>query len=243
MMMCRSWIPRAKLLWLPAVAILGNGCAGTRLAPPSGELAADPAALAADLRASTLPATPMQLNFNWTLDEQGSRVRGNGVVRTESQRIRLDLFGPRGDTYLVAALVGSEYRLPPQVTETVKLPSAVLLWGALGILEPPENATLESASTTADGAELRYQTPDDHQFAFTFQLASEPGAYRLVRVQHALRQGVLETVTLERSPDRGLSRVHYRDWVEFRDLTLDLESIRAADPFPPSIWSPDAAAR
>ena len=32
-------------------------------------------------------------------------------------------------------------------------------------------------------------------------------------------------------------------WAEFRDLTLDVESVRIEDSFPPAIWRPDVASR
>ena len=229
----------SRLAW---VALIGFcACTSGQLAVPAGELSADPEGLAAELRQATAFSSPIQVNFLWTLEEQGSRVRGNGVVRSVPDRIRLDLFGQRGDTYLIAALVGSDYRLPPQVTEAIVLPSPVLLWGALGVLNPPANATLTTATTSDEGADLLYEV-DDQRFAFTFR-RSETGAYVLEQVQRAGRQGVIESVTLERSSGPDLSRVRYRDWSAFRDLTLEVESMQPADSFPSSIWSPDASSR
>jgi hypothetical protein len=237
--MLRALISGKHRRHLLIVGLLANvGCGATRLAPPAGQPAPDPAGLVEEIRANTQPSTPIQVNFAWTLDERGSRVRGNGVVRSEENRIRLDLFGPRGDTYLIAALVGDEYRVPPQLTETIALPSSTLLWGALGILNPPPGGTLASASLTDEHVDLRFTAAGDQQFVYSYARL-DAGLYRLDRLQRAGRQGVLETVALDYAPDAGLARVHYRDWSAFRDLTLDIETIRPATTFPPSIWSPD----
>jgi len=217
------------------------GCGGARLAPPVGVTVPDPADFAASLRAASLPSSPEQITFGWALDERGSGVSGRGVVRHEpAERIRLDLFGPRGETYLIAALVGGEYRLPPEAANAVALPSPTLLWGALGILEPPAGATLSSATTAERSAELRFGGQEGQVFVFTFQQQPDE-RYLLVRVERAASQGVLETVSIERGPGGDIVRTRYRDWTAFRDLTLDVESTqRQTAPFPATIWRPDA---
>ncbi len=218
------------------------GCGPGRLAPPSGAPAPDPVALEERLRAATVPDSPQQVNFAWTLDERGSRIRGDGVARLEApERIRLDLFGTRGETYLIAALVGSEYRLPPQVAGSVTLPSPSLLWSAIGVLQPPAGARLSSATTTETGAELRYNSQDGQQFVFTFDSAS--GQPRLVQVQRASPRGVVESVGIERGTDGSITRTRYRDYPAFRELTLEVRSIRTDQSFPASIWTPDAASQ
>jgi len=228
---------RFSFLFLAVLA----GCATGGLAEPAGRAVPDPSAFERQLRLATLPGTPQQVNFAWSLDEGGSRVRGRGVVRHEApQRIRLDLFGPRGETYLMAALVGEEYRLPSEATGAVALPSPSLLWAALGVLEPPVGASLSAATEAESRAELRYDTSNQEIFAFTFVI--ESGEFRLSRIERAGRQGVIETVQVERAPDGSIARTRYRDWAGFRDLTLEVETVRIADPFPPNIWRPDAPA-
>jgi hypothetical protein len=230
----------ALVLGLAAPAALA-GCASGRLAAPPGQAVPDPAAFELRLRQTTLPSNPQQANFAWTLDERGSRVRGRGVVRYEApERIRLDLFGPRGETYVMAALVGDEYRLPTEAAAAVALPSPSLLWAALGVLEPPPGSVLASATSAPDGsAELRYQVGQDEVFAFTFQQI-EGAEYRLARIERAGRRGVIETVHVDRDAEGSIVRTRYRDWSEFRDLTLEVESIRDMGSFPPNIWRPDA---
>lgn len=221
--------------------LLLTACSLGRLPATLGTDVADAEAFAEEIRRATLPASPEQITFSWLLDEQGSRARGRGVVRAEApERIRLDLFGPRGETYLMAALVAGEYRLPPTGVDASMLPSPSLLWSAMGVVRAPPAAVLESATTDAAEAQLRYRTPGDEVFIYSFGQI-EDGRYRLDRLERAGRQGVVETVTLERDPTGALTVARYRNWSEFRDLVLEIESIRGTDAFPPSTWRPDAA--
>ena len=126
----------SRILLLGLWALL-SGCV-PRTNPPLGAPLLDPEAAVAELRSATVPASARRASFAWALLESGSRLRGEGVVRFEApERLRLDLFGPRGETYLAAALVGEEIRIPPQLAGQVALPSPSLLWGALGVLRPP----------------------------------------------------------------------------------------------------------
>ena len=95
--------------------------------PAAGQPAgADPTAVAAEAARATVPASPRQVNFRWELDEAGARFQGRGAGRfVAPSRFRLDLFGPRGETYLAAALVDGEARVPPALAERFKLPSPV----------------------------------------------------------------------------------------------------------------------
>ncbi len=226
-----------------ALVVAVGGCGGARLGAPAGDPAPDPAALAASIRAATIPGTPQRVTFSWNLDEQGSRVGGRGVVRAESpDRIRLDLFGSRGDTYLIAALVGDEYRLPREAANAVTLPSPALLWAALGVLDPPRGAALTSATTTAGSAELRFGTPGGEVFAYSF-VRADSARYVLARLERAGPRGVIETVSLDHASDGAISRTRYRDWAAFRDLELVVEEVLPSGAFPPDIWRPDAIAR
>ncbi len=226
-----------------ALAVSVGGCGGARLGAPMGDPAPDPSALAASIQAATIPATPQRVTFSWNLDEQGSRVGGRGVVRAESpQRIRLDLFGSRGDTYLIAALVGGEYRLPREAANAVTLPSPSLLWAALGVLDPPPGATLTSANTTAGSAELRFSTPNGEVFAYSF-VRVDSAQFVLETLERAGPRGVVETVSLDRAGNGAISRTRYRDWAAFRDLELVVEEVVPSSAFPPDIWRPDAIAR
>jgi hypothetical protein len=228
----------ASAAWLTSGLL---GCASGGLPAPVGEPVADAAAFADAMRNASIPTRPQQVNFGWTLDEQGSRVRGRGVVRVEApERIRLDLFGPRGETYLIAALVDGHYRLPAAAAGTAPLPSPALLWSALGVLEPPSGGVLLSANVSDTSASLRYETAGGEVYAYTFHGAAEE-SLRLSRLERAGRQGVLETVGIDRNDAGEIVRARYRDWSNFRDLTLEIESVRESDSFPVSIWRPDVA--
>lgn len=236
-------MPRIIPLLAWASLAIAAGCGGASLGAPMGDPAPDPSALAAAIQASTIPDDPQRVTFSWNLVEQGSPVGGRGVVRTESpERIRLDLFGVRGDTYLIAALVDDEYRLPREAANAVTLPSPALLWAALGVLDPPHGATLTSATTTPSAAELRFGTPAGETFAYAF-VQADGGRYLLERVERAGNRGVIETVAIERDGDDQISRTRYRDWGAFRDLELVMEEIVPSAAFPPDIWRPDAMGR
>ena len=87
---------------LPTIALVSAlaGCASSGLPEVTGAPVADAGSVASRLASTTLPASPFQVNFGWTLQEGGSRASGRGVVRVEApERIRLDLFGPRGETF------------------------------------------------------------------------------------------------------------------------------------------------
>jgi hypothetical protein len=184
-----------------------------------------------ELRRISAPVSPRQVNFRWELDEAGARFSGRGVARYEApRRSRLDLFGPRGETYLSAALVDGEPRVPPALMARFALPSPALLWGAVGVIEPPAGARLLEA--TARGAEttLRYQAGED-----VLEFRAEGG--RLQSVRRRRGSAVAESIDLTYD-DRGLSRAQYRDWAAYRTLNLTIESSTDVEQFPEDTWRP-----
>ncbi len=217
-----------------AVALLG-GCAA-RTPQPVGPPAADPAAQVERFERETAPVSPRRAAFTWTLEEAGSRVGGRGVVRfLAPERLRLDLFGPRGETYLAAALVEDRFRVPPSAAEGVRLPSPALLWAALGVFRAPPGASLSSATAGEDAAALLYGHGADR---FEFRAEETVEGLRLSRVERIGPSGVLETVRLEYGPGSQLRRTRYRDWSAYRDLVFELESIEDVEPFSDAIWTP-----
>jgi hypothetical protein len=233
----RSLPPRALALaaLLLAPAALA-GCAAAAAAP-AGAPVADPAAAAASLVRATTPPRPQRVTFTWTLNEGGSRVSGRGVVRVEApERIRLDLFGPRNETYLAAALVGDMYRMPATVTAQVALPSPAILWGGLGVIRPPAGAQLLGAVSTDSSSALRYRAQD----ATVYQYETVGGAAspRLSMVERSGSGGRLETVRLTRDAAGKLTRAEYRNWAAFRELTLDFQEAQDVASFPADTWQP-----
>lgn len=209
-------------------------------APPSAgsATATSPDSIAAALRRATTPASPTQARFAWSLDEAGSRFSGSGVARyVAPERFRLDLFGPRGETYLAAALVGETARIPPQVAERFKLPSPALLWAAVGVVRPPSAARLTSATDEGGRVTLRYDLGSDG----TLEYRAQGG--RLTQVRRIKSGGVQETVDLERGGDGALKAARYRDVPAFRNLNLTLEQSSNAASFAEDVWSPPGTDR
>ncbi|WP_420124979.1 hypothetical protein [Longimicrobium sp.] len=193
--------------------------------------AQDMQTLAADARRATVPDAPRQVNFGWELDEAGARFQGRGVARYEApRRSRLDLFGPRGETYLAAALVDGEPRVPPGLMGRFQLPSPALLWGAVGVIEPPAGARLLEASNRGAVTTLRYQAGDD-----VIEYRAEGG--RLQSVRRRRGSAVAESIDLTYN-DQGLSRAQYRDWAAYRSLNLTIESSTDVLQFPEDTWRP-----
>lgn len=217
---------------LVAFGGLLSGCTAAA-APPAMAPTPEAPAVAGRLVQRSWPASPRQAAFSWTLDEAGERFRGRGVVRFQApDRLRLDLFGPRGETYLAAALVGDSIRLPPNAQGKIALPSPALLWGALGILRPPTGTSPVAVAAEGQDTIVRYSGAGGENWDF------RTGRVPLTRVQRIARGGVAESVELTwDGPDRIRSS-RYRDWAALRTLDLAFETITNADPFPPSIWLP-----
>ena len=228
--------PGGRIRLHPALLGLAMAAMVAACTPGAAAPVADPTGTAAALATATVPAEASQIHFNWTLDEAGSRVRGRGVVRlAPPDRLRLDLFGPRNETVLAAALVGDEARLPRGAQPGVAIPSPSLLWAGLGVVRPPAGATLETA-TEGDGVStLRYRSAAGELYEYSVTSAQPP---RLQQLQRSGERGPLETVSLERDAAGGIARARYRDWSAFRDLTLDIDSIAPAAAFPDAIWTP-----
>ncbi|HEX7117646.1 MAG TPA: hypothetical protein VF212_02605 [Longimicrobiales bacterium] len=173
--------------------------------------------------------------FDWTARERDARFTGRGAARVEAPyRARLDLFGPRGEGYLSAAIVEGELRLPPNVDPRA-VPPAPLLWSVLGVVRPPEGAALVGASREGGTARLDYER-DGGRWTFLVE------GGRLRRAEWNSPDGGRYTVELEGQGAHGLpQRAVYRDWAAFTELTLELDEVERVESFPPEIWTPDDA--
>jgi hypothetical protein len=230
---------RTRAISMLAAALLSLG-ACAQAAAPVGTPVANPEAAAAELRRASLPDGPRQITFAWTLDEAGSRVRGRGVGRMVApERVRLDLFGPRGETYLAAALVEDEFRLPQGATGAVPLPSPSLLWASVGVVQPPSQARLLSATSTESELILRYS--GDEGETIEYRAALQP--LRLTSVSRSVQRGANETLQLTWDMAGTLQSTRYRDLSAFRELVLTIEETSAVASFPATIWRPDGTAR
>jgi len=199
--------------------------------PGPAQPAADPAPIAAELRRATLPGSAQQVNFAWELDEAGARFRGRGVARYQApDRFRIDLFGPRGETYLAAALVDETPRVPEVLAQRFQLPSPALLWGAVGVVRPPAGARLAGAESAGEAVTVRYSLGGD-----VLEYRAQGGRLRSVR--RSAGGGVAESIDLTWN-GATLERAQYRDWAAFRTLNLTVESSTDVAAFPEDTWSP-----
>lgn len=226
----------AAFLLLAACTGGGGGAAPPQNGPQPVPGGPDPAVIAAELQRATLPASPRQATFQWELDERGAKFRGRGVARYAApDRFRLDLFGPRGETYLAAALVDETPRIPAALAERFQLPSPALLWAAVGVVRPPRDARLLGAARSGAETTARWGAGDD-----VFEYRAEGGVLRSLR--RLRRGGVLESVEVDTQDGRP-TRAQYRDWVVLRTLTITPESVTDVASFPEDTWSPPGTGR
>lgn len=210
---------------MASIAVLLWGCGG-----PSIPDTADPA-LAGEAVAATAPERPLRVIFDWRAMEREARFSGSGAARTEPPyRARLDLFGPSGDGYLSAALVGHELRLPPG-SAPVRLPPPAMMWAVLGVVAPPGNSVLRGTRQEPGRTELYYEL-DGGLLRYELQ------GGRLVAAEWE-GGGARMDVRLEGATGHGLPRrAVFRDWSGYTELELNLESVDEVEPYPPDIWSP-----
>ena len=235
-----SWVGttvRWTLCALVIASAAGCATASTGAIEPVGAPVADPSAAAAEAARATVPTGSRQITFAWTLEESGSRLGGRGVVRHQGgERLRLDLFGPRNESYLSAAMVGDEVRLPAGAAAGVAIPSPALLWAGLGVVRPPAASTLQDVTADDSVTVIRYRAANGD--TYLYRLGRGASAPRLPQVARAGSRGVIESVRLEWGDTGALARARYRDWSAFRDLTLELQSVNDAASFPQEIWTP-----
>jgi hypothetical protein len=220
---------------IAALSVLLGGCASTgQTSSPSGGTVGPPnAAAATSAAAATEPKNRLRLVFEWSLQERDAKFGGEGSIRLEAPyHARLDLFGPRGEGYLSAALVDWDLRMPPGAPPDV-LPPPAMLWSVFGVFRAPQGAELVSTRTDSTQAELKYQAGEQH-WTFTFT------NNRLTRSEWTGPAQGRQTVEIREYGMRGLpARVVYRDWRAFRELSVTLTQANdVAEPFPPDTWLP-----
>jgi hypothetical protein len=209
-----------------------TACTPARSAPAASPAALDPALVDSAERA-TAPQRPQHVTFDWALSDRDARFSGKGVVRlAPPYRARLDLFGPRGEAYVIAVLDGRELRLAPAGASEL-LPPPAFLWASLGVFRRPEQP-LSAVRRTDGGVELAFAgTPD----RWRFQLGNEG----LRQVEWQGPDGGRRTVELTGRASAALpQRGAYRDWIAFRELTLTVTGIEDVDGFSEDIWILDA---
>lgn len=191
----------------------------------------DPGAASAAIE-RTAPDRPLRVVFDWALLEGEARFNGSGAARIEPPyRARLDLFGPGGEGYLSAALVGSELRLPPG-TPAVQLPAPAMMWAVLGVVSPPEDAVLIGTRVDPEGTELYYDV-EESRLRYTLV----EGRLRSARWDGDGRRMTVQLTGIL-APDLPREAL-YRDATAGMELKLDVEEVHEVESHPPRIWIPD----
>lgn len=219
--------------FIASIAALGIGAC----APKAGEIRGPASyALEQEAIAATAPEIPLQIVFDWTAREREARYSGRGAARVQPPyRARLDLFGPRGERYLSAALVDGDLRVPTGVARDL-VPPAPLLWSVLGVFTPPSGATLAASDEREGRIRLEYRGAAGDRWRF------EIVEGRLRTAEWTSANGARHSVELSGDAPAGLPRVAvYRDWAGFNELTMTLDDVEHVEPFPPEIWEPGAS--
>jgi hypothetical protein len=216
---------------LTMVVLAATAASAATCAPAAttGGGAADPA-LAARLDAVTEPTRRLHVVFDWNMSDREFRLSGRGVLRLDSAaRARVDLFGPRGETLAAAIIEGADrMRVVPATAERL-LPPATLLWSALGVFRPPVDAPLVATSVRDGTTQLEYAR-DATRWLFRF----ENDTLRHVEWTAA---GGRRTVELSGTSGFGLPAAgKFRDWTEFRELTLRAAEVEQTSGFDPDVW-------
>lgn len=208
-------------------AALAAGCGGQPGSPVP--LTIDPALEPAAVEMTAID-TSMQIVFDWRLEDREGRFSGQGVLRVEPGRARLDLFGPRSESYLSAVLDGGDLRLPPGADGS-QLPPPSLFWTVLGVVKPPAGARLIGAEASGDRTDLRYGADDN---AWSFRLDGG----RLTRAEWTGSGTGRRTVELAGQTAAGTpEEAKYRDWPAFVELVLSATRVIAVDAFPADTWT------
>ena len=218
----------AAALWVVGLAACGGGRPAA-IAPLSA-----PRPVASELNEATALRAPARIDFQWQLNEAGSRVRGVGVARVEPPyRARLDLFLDNGETVIAAAVVDDELRLPPGAPDDV-LPPIELMWGTLGVFRPLAGAPLLGGDELDNGAErLRYGAAGGRELHY------EVAEQRLAAIELVEGSSLVEWVRLTAAgPDEFPTSATYRNLVDFRELQIVRVEVSTVDGFDPAIWDP-----
>lgn len=212
-----------------ATLLLAGAVAGCASAPAQIGGPPDPG-FEARAEAATAPARPLQVSFDWNLTDRDARFNGRGVVRVDQgYRVRVDLFGPRGETLAAAIVEGEHMRIVPAGSEAL-LPPPAMLWSTLGVFRRPTDASLTGTTTGQAEARLAYAR-DGERWTFGF----EGDALRTTEWRAG---GARRTVVLTGQTAVGLpTQAVFRDWTEFRELTLRVTDVDESEGFEPDVWT------
>jgi hypothetical protein len=193
----------------------------------------DPATAATDVERQTGLDEPIQITFEWSLNEARQRHRGRGVARVEPPyRARLDLFTTDLELVLSAALVDGELRLPPGSRDDI-LPPTDLMWGALGVMRPHEARLIGGDELEGNAMRLRYTYDDGTELHYEV-VGGLLSSLELLDGGHVIQSVALSNDAVSRYPVEA----KYRNLTAFRELTIVRESLERVDAFDAAIWDP-----
>jgi hypothetical protein len=185
----------------------------------------DPATAATEVERQTGLDEPIQITFEWSLNEARQRHRGRGVARVE-------LFTTDLELVLSAALVDGELRLPPGSRDDI-LPPTDLMWGALGVMRPHEARLIGGDVLEGDAKRLRYAYDDGTELRYDV-VEGLLSSLELLDDGHVVQSVALSNDGLSRYPVEA----KYRNLTAFRELTIVRESLERVDAFDAAIWDP-----
>lgn len=194
-------------------------CAPPRLAPLTGEPAP-----ANRMPRAALPPGHHKIVFNWEASQFTMSTRGDGAARIAApDSARLDFFVGGGYGGGQVVLIGDSLRTPPNMsTPDGMIPSASLLWAALGRVALPN---LPDTVIRVEGTTLRADIGRPTAWRVSFHGDS------LVRVERVQDGRVAEWV------DRGdPTRIKYRNESARRTLQLTITGTEDGGAFDGTIW-------
>jgi hypothetical protein len=218
--------PLIRLAPLAALAIV-SACASTPPGPP--QTAVIDTAAAARVATATTPTRQLHVLFDWSVKDPSVNFSGKGVLRLDrARRGRVDLFGPRGEQLMAAIVENDQMRMQPAYASNL-LPPASLMWSVLGVFRRPTDAPLTGTAIdngalvldySRDGARWRFRFVDD-----------------VMRHTEWTSGSGRRTVELTGTAGLGVPRtVLYRDWTEFRELTLEVTNVEETQGFDADVW-------
>jgi hypothetical protein len=222
----RVYLPPLRLLAIVGAAAalgLASACASAPAAGPP-----DPDAEVRAVQATT-PDRRLHVVFDWNMTDRDARFNGRGVLRLDRDyRARVDLFGPRGETFAAAIVEGDAMRVVPPGAEAL-LPPPAMLWSALGVFRSPAGVGM-TGTTPADGGYTFAYAGGDVRWTFRFE-------NDLLRSTEWTQGRARRTVVLSGTAAFGLpQQAVFRDWAEFRELTLSLTDVQERTEFEPDVW-------
>jgi hypothetical protein len=221
---------RSRFYVLAALAAtsLQPGCASAPAATTPQQAPANPALALAAVTATT-PQRRLQIVFEWNMTDRDARFSGRGTLRIDpGYRARLDMFGPRGDALASAIISDQQMRAYPAMAAGM-LPPAAFLWAALGVFRQPDDADLVKATVTGGRTALEYARADTR-----WEFRVEDG---ILRSTEWTSTGSRRTVELTGTSKLGMpASASFRDWTEFRELTLKVTDVEEKAAFEPDVW-------